>query len=199
MPVPLLSNFGEYRMYQPTDLKKGTVCQLDGQPFRVIEYGQKVMGRGGSIVNVKLKNLITGAVIPKTFKGQDKIEPAEVSNKTVQYLYNDGETFFFMDPESFEQFELSAEMMDEASGYLKEGEELTLQFFGERVINVELPKNIFLEVTYAEDVVKGDTTSSVLKDATLETGVTVKVPAFIKVGDIISVDTATGEYRERKK
>ena len=186
-------------MYQPTDLKKGTVCQLDGQPYRVIEYGQKVMGRGGSIVNVKLKNLITGAVIPKTFKGQDKIEPAEVSNKTVQYLYNDSETFFFMDPSTFEQFELSAELIDEASGYLKEGEELTLQFFGERVINVELPKNIYLEVTYAEDVVKGDTTSSVLKDATLETGVTVKVPAFIKVGDIISVDTSTGEYRERKK
>lgn len=186
-------------MYQPTDLKKGTVCQIDGQPYRVIEYGQKVMGRGGSIVNVKLKNLITGAVIPKTFKGQDKIEPAEVSNRTVQYLYNDGETYFFMDPESFEQFELSADLVDEASGFLKEGENLTLQFFGERVINVELPKNIYLEVTYAEDVVKGDTTSSVLKDATLETGVTVKVPAFIKVGDIISVDTTTGEYRERKK
>ncbi len=186
-------------MYQPTDLKKGTVCQIDGQPYRVIEYGQKVMGRGGSIVNVKLKNLITGAVIPKTFKGQDKIEPAEVSNQTVQYLYNDGTTYFFMNPESFEQFELPADLIDEASGFLKEGENLTLQFFGERVINVELPKNISLEVTYAEDVVKGDTTSSVLKDATLETGVTVKVPAFIKVGDIISVDTSTGEYRERKK
>ena len=186
-------------MYQPTDLKKGTVCQIDGQPFRVIEYGQKVMGRGGSIVNVKLKNLITGAVIPKTFKGQDKIEPAQVSNKTVQYLYNDSETYFFMDPESFEQFELPADLVDEAKGYLKEGDELTLQFFGERVINVELPKNLYLEVTYAEDVVKGDTTSSVLKDATLETGITIKVPAFIKVGDIISVDTATGEYRERKK
>lgn len=186
-------------MYQPTDLKKGTVCQIDGQPYRVIEYGQKVMGRGGSIVNVKLKNLITGAVIPKTFKGQDKIEPAEVSNQTVQYLYNDGTTYFFMNPESFEQFELPADLVDEASGFLKEGENLTLQFFGERVINVELPKNIYLEVTYAEDVVKGDTTSSVLKDATLETGVTVKVPAFIKVGDIISVDTSTGEYRERKK
>ncbi len=186
-------------MYQPTDLKKGTVCQIDGQPYRVIEYGQKVMGRGGSIVNVKLKNLITGAVIPKTFKGQDKIEPAEVSNQTVQYLYNDGTTYFFMNPESFEQFELPADLIDEASGFLKEGENLTLQFFGERVINVELPKNIYLEVTYAEDVVKGDTTSSVLKDATLETGVTVKVPAFIKVGDIISVDTSTGEYRERKK
>jgi len=186
-------------MYQPTDLKKGTVCQIDGQPYRVIEYGQKVMGRGGSIVNVKLKNLITGAVIPKTFKGQDKIETAEVSNRTVQYLYNDGDTYFFMDPESFEQFELPADLVDEASGFLKEGENLTLQFFGDRVINVELPKNIYLEVTYAEDVVKGDTTSSVLKDATLETGVTVKVPAFIKVGDIISVDTTTGEYRERKK
>ncbi len=186
-------------MYQPTDLKKGTVCQIDGKPYRVIEYGQKVMGRGGSIVNVKLKNLIDGSVIPKTFKGQDKIETAEVSNKTVQYLYNDGTDFYFMDPETFEQFQLSADIVDTAAGYLKEGDNLTLQFFGDRVINVELAKNVYLEVTYAEDVVKGDTTSSVLKDATLETGITVKVPAFIKTGDIISVDTSTGEYRERKK
>lgn len=186
-------------MYQPTDLKKGVVCQIDGKPFRVIEYSQKVMGRGGSIVNVKLKNLVDGSVIPKTFKGQDKIERAEVNNKTVQYLYNDGEVFFFMDPETFEQFELNADIIDTAAGYLKEGDELSLQFFGDRVINVELPKNVYLEVTYSEDVVKGDTTSSVLKDATLETGITVKVPAFIKVGDIISVDTTTNEYRERKK
>ena len=186
-------------MYQPTDLKKGVVCQIDGKPFRVIEYSQKVMGRGGSIVNVKLKNLIDGSVIPKTFKDQDKIERAEVSNKTVQYLYSDGDTFHFMDPETFEQFELSADIVDTASGFLKEGDQLNLQFFGDKVINVELPKNTYLEVTYAEDVVKGDTTSSVLKDATLETGITVKVPAFIKTGDIISVDTTTGEYRERKK
>ena len=89
-------------MYQPTDLKKGVVCQIDGQPYRVTDYNQKVMGRGGSIVNVKLKNLITGAVIPKTFKGQDKIEPAEVTSKTVQYLYNYVSDFFFMDPNSFE-------------------------------------------------------------------------------------------------
>lgn len=186
-------------MYQPTDLKKGTVCQLDGQPYRVTEYGQKVMGRGGSIVNVKLKNLVTGAVIPKTFKGQDKIEPAEVRNRKAQYLYVDGETFYFMDPSTFEQFELSGDVMGDASDYLKEGDEVDLQFFGERVINVELPKNLFLEVTYTEDVVKGDTTSSVLKDATLETGKVIKVPAFIKVGDVVSVDTSTGEYRERKK
>ena len=186
-------------MYQPTDLKKGVVCQIDGKPYRVIEYGQKVMGRGGSIVNVRLKNLIDGSVIPKTFKGQDKIERAEVTNKTVQYLYTDGTDFHFMDPQSFEQFQLSQDIVDTAADYLKEGDELNLQFFGEKVINVELPKNIFLEVTYTEDVVKGDTTSSVLKDATLETGLVIKVPAFIKTGDIVSVDTATGEYRERKK
>jgi elongation factor P len=186
-------------MYQPTDLKKGVVCQIDGKPYRVVEYGQKVMGRGGSIVNVKLKNLIDGSVIPKTFKGQDKIERAEVSNKAVQYLYTDGDLFYFMDPETFEQFELNADIVDTASQYLKEGDMLNLQFFDSRVINVELPKNLYLEVTYAEDVVKGDTTSSVLKDATLETGLTVKVPSFIKTGDIISVDTTTGEYRERKK
>jgi elongation factor P len=186
-------------MYGPTDLKKGTVCQIDGKPFRVTEYSQKVMGRGGSIVNVKLKNLIDGSVIPKTFKGQEKIERAEVNNKAVQYLYSDGGDFHFMDPETFEQFQLGSDIVDTAASYLKEGDNLNLQFFGDRVINVELPKNLFLEVTYAEDVVKGDTTSNVLKDATLETGLVVKVPSFIKTGDVISVDTSTGEYRERKK
>lgn len=186
-------------MYQPTDLKKGTLVELDNKPYRVVDYAQKVMGRGGSIVNVKLKNLIDGTVIPKTFKGQDKIAQAEVSNKSVQYLYTDGSSFFFMEPETFEQFELSADIVDTTSNYLKEGDMLTLQFFADKVINVELPKNVYLTVTYTEDVVKGDTTSSVLKDATLETGLIVRVPAFIKTGDIISVDTATNEYRERKK
>ena len=186
-------------MYQPTDLKKGVVVQIDGKPFKVIDYNQKVMGRGGSIVNVKLKNLIDGSVIPKTFKGQEKIEPAEVTNRTVQYLYSDGTDFHFMDPQSFEQFHLPADTIEESAGYLKEGEELSLQSFEGTIINVELPKNVYLTVTYAENVTKGDTSSSVLKDATLETGLIVKVPAFIKNGDVISVDTSTGEYRERKK
>lgn len=186
-------------MYQPTDLKKGTVIQLDGKPYRVTEYAQKVMGRGGSIVNVRLKNLLDGSVIPKTFKGADKIEPAEVTSKSVQYLYADGTNYFFMDPESFEQFELPNDIVDSAKDYLKEGDNLNLQFFDGRVINVELPKNLFLEVTYTEDVVKGDTSGAVQKDATLETGLSIRVPAFIKTGDVVSVDTATGEYRERKK
>lgn len=186
-------------MYQPTDLKKGVVCQIDGRPYKVIDYSQKVMGRGGSIVNVKLRNLLDGSVVPKTFKGQEKIEPAEVNNKSVQFLYRDGDIFHFMDPETFEQFELSLDVVDSTADYLKDGVELTLQLFDGRVINVELPKNIYFEVTCTEDVVKGDTSSSVLKDATLETGLVIKVPAFIKQGDIVSVDTSTGDYRERKK
>jgi elongation factor P len=185
--------------YSPTDLKKGVVVQIDGKPFRVTDYNQKVVGRGGSIVNVRLKNLIDGSVVPKTFKGQDKIDTAEVSTRTVQYLYTDGSSYHFMDPESFEQFELPADAVEDSAGYLKEGESLGLQSFDGTIINVELPKNVYLEVTYAESITKGDTTSSVLKDATLETGLVVKVPSFIKTGDVISVDTTTGEYRERRK
>ncbi|HKX72722.1 MAG TPA: elongation factor P [Candidatus Saccharimonadales bacterium] len=186
-------------MFGITDLKKGALIQIDGRPYRVVEYSQKVMGRGGSIVNVRIKNLIDGSVIPKTFKGSDKLEPAQVESRTVQYLYTDGSTYFFMDGNSFEQFELPSDMVEDAAPYLKESDNVSLQFFDGRVINVELPNNLYLEVTYAENVVKGDTTSSVLKDATLETGLVVKVPAFIKVGDVVKVDTRTGEYLERKK
>lgn len=185
--------------YQPTELKKGVVVQIDGKPFKVVDYNQKVMGRGGSIVNVKLKNLIDGSVIPKTFKGQEKIDSAEVSNRSVQYLYADGSNFHFMDPVTFEQFQLSTDIVDGITGYLKEGENVTLQSFNGNIINVELPKNIYLQVTYTESVVKGDTSSSVVKDATVETGLNVRVPAFIKTGDIISVSTDDGSYRERKK
>lgn len=198
----ILANFNKIKgenMYQPTDLKKGIVFQIDGQPYKVVEYNQKVVGRGGSIVSVKVKNLVTGAMLPKTFKGQDKIEPAEVNLKKVQYLYSDGNDFHFMDPETFEQFQLDKDIIEDAAGFLKEGEELSLQFFDNKVINIELPKNVYLKVVYTENVVKGDTTSNVLKDAEMETGITVKVPSFIKEGDVISVDTSTGEYRERQK
>lgn len=185
--------------YSPTDLKKGQVFQLDGVPYRVVEYAQKVMGRGGSIVNVKIKSLIDGKVLAKTFKGNESIEPADVSTKNVQYLYNDGATYFFMDEDTYAQFEMTLEDMENKGGYMKEGDKVQAQFFDNRVINIELAKNVPLKVTYAEDVVKGDTTSSVLKDATVETGITVKVPAFVKVGDLISVDTTSGAYRERVK
>lgn len=185
-------------MYGPTELKKGTVIQLDGKPYRVIEYSQKVMGRGGSIVNVRLKNLLDGSVIAKTFKGADKIESASVNTKSVQYLYADDE-LHFMDPESFDQFAVSLDIAGNAKDFLKEGDPVNLQLFDSQIINVELPKNVYLDVTYTEDVVKGDTANAVTKDAVVETGLKVRVPAFIKQGDVISIDTETGAYRERKK
>lgn len=185
--------------FGPTDLKKGQVFQLDGVPYRVVEYGQKVMGRGGSIVNVKIKSLTDGKVLDKTFKGNDSIEPADVNNKNVQYLYNDGTNFFFMDESSYEQFQLPADEMADKAGFMKEGDTVQAQFFEGRAIHVELPKNLPLKVSYAEDAVKGDTSSAVTKEAVLETGIKIKVPAFIKTGDIISVDTTTGAYRERVK
>ena len=182
-----------------TDLKKGTIFQLDGTPYRVVEYAQKVVGRGGSIVNVKIKSLSDGKVLDKTFKGNESIEPADVTNQTVQYLYNDGSNYFFMDGATYEQFEVPADMIGDQSGFMKEGDNVVAQLFDSRVINIELPKNVPLKVTYAEDAVKGDTSSAITKDATVETGITVKVPAFVKTGDVISVDTTTGAYRERVK
>ncbi|HSX05778.1 MAG TPA: elongation factor P [Candidatus Saccharimonadales bacterium] len=182
-----------------TNLKKGVLFQLDGVPYRVVDYNQKVMGRGGSIVNVRIKSVLDGKVLEKTFKGNETVDTAEVTNLPAQYLYSDGDTFHFMNPETFEQFEIAADLLGDGAGYIKEGDTVQLQFFNGSAINVELPKNVPLLVTYTEDVVKGDTTSNVQKDATLETGITIKVPAFIKQGDLISVDTATGAYRERVK
>lgn len=182
-----------------TDLKKGTLFQIDGVPYRVVEYNQKVMGRGGSIVNVRIKSLLDGKVLEKTYKGNEQLGSADVTTQNVQYLYSDGSVFYFMNEETFEQFEVSADLVGDGAGYIKEGDRIQLQFFEGNAINVELPKNVPLLVTYAENVVKGDTTSNVMKDATLETGITVKVPAFIKQGDVIKVDTRTNEYLERSK
>lgn len=182
-----------------TDLKKGTIFQLDGVPYRVVDYNQKVMGRGGSIVNVRIKSLLDGKVLEKTFKGNEQLDTADVTNANVQYLYSDGSTFFFMDEGTFEQFEIPADIVGDAAGYLKEGDRVQIQLFNGVVISVEMAKNVPLLVTYTENVVKGDTTSNVMKDATLETGITIKVPAFIKQGDVIKVDTRTGDYLERAK
>ncbi|HEV2412412.1 MAG TPA: elongation factor P [Candidatus Saccharimonadales bacterium] len=186
-------------MFGVTDLKKGTLVELEGTPYKIVDYAQKQLGRGGSIVNVKLKSLTDGRVLDRTFKGAEKIQPAHVENRTAQYLYNDGTTFFFMDPSTFEQHEINKEIVGDGKSYLVEGSDVALQLFNGQVINVELPKNVNLKVTYAEHAVKGDTSSSVQKNATVETGLTIKVPIFVNVGDLISVDTASGAYRERVK
>lgn len=182
-----------------TDLKKGTLFEFEGTPYRVVEYAQKVMGRGGSIVNVKIKSLVDGKVLAKTFKGNESIEPADVANQTMQYLYNDGTMFHFMNGDTFEQSEISSVVIGDQAGYMKEGDTVQVQLFDGHAINIELPKNVYLKVTYTENAVKGDTSSSIQKEATLETGIQVRVPAFIKTGDVISVSTEDGSYRERKK
>ena len=182
-----------------TDLKKGAIFQQDGVPYRVVDYSQKVMGRGGSIVNVRIKSLLDGKVLEKTFKGNEQIDSADVTSQSVQYLYNDGHIYFFMNENTFEQFEVSADIVGDSSGLMKEGDSVSLLLFNGRAIQVELPKNVPLKVTYTESVVKGDTSTAVTKEAKLETGITVRVPAFIKTGDVISVDTTNLTYRERVK
>jgi elongation factor P len=182
-----------------TNLKKGTIFQLEGEPYKVVDYSQKVMGRGGSIVNVRIKSLVDGKVLEKTFKGSETVDSADVGRRNVQFLYSDNTSFYFMDTDSYEQFELPAEDMEGKEAYLREGDGLAALVFNGRVIGVELPKNVALKVTYAENAVRGDTSSAITKEATLETGITIKVPAFIKQGDVISVDTSSGAYRERIK
>lgn len=186
-------------MLSITELRKGTVFVLANEPYKVVDYNQKVMGRGGSIVNVRIKSLISGKVLEKTFKGNEQLESADIANQTVQYLYNDGSSYFFMDQGSFEQFEISSSLVGDSSGFMKEGDIVQLQVFKNSPISVDLPKNVSLKVDYTENVVKGDTSTAITKDAVLETGISIKVPAFIKQGDIISVDTSTGAYRERVK
>ncbi len=181
-----------------TDLKKGTIFTLDGTPYKVLNYTQKVMGRGGSQVTVKIKSLLDGKILERSINAGDNIDSADMTNKPMQFLYEDGQ-YHFMDTESYEQFDLAADDVGDQAKYMKEGDNVTAQLFEGRVISVELPKNVPLKVTYTEDAVKGDTSSSITKDATLETGAIVKVPAFIKTGDVISVDTTSGAYRERIK
>ncbi|MCL5113104.1 MAG: elongation factor P [Patescibacteria group bacterium] len=186
-------------MLSITELKKGTIFELDNQPYKVVDYSQKVMGRGGSIVNVRIKNLIDNKVLEKTFKGNEQLNDANVTYRNVQFLYNDSNKFYFMNDENFEQYELSKESIGDSKDYLIEGGKSKIQLFNGQPINIELPKNVELKVIYCEDAIKGDTSSAVMKDATLETNKLIKVPAFIKIGDLVSIDTLTGLYRERLK
>ena len=182
-----------------TDLRKGQVFSWNDHPYIVVEYAQKVMGRGGSIVNVKMKSLLDGKLLAKTFKGNEQLDSVDLSYSNVQYLYKDDAKFYFMDNDSYDQIELSSEVIGDQGGYLKEGDVVKAMKLDGNTVSVELPKNVYLKVTYTEDVVKGDTTSNVMKEATVETGMTVRVLAFIKTDDVISVDTETNAYRERKK
>ncbi|MFH0776668.1 MAG: elongation factor P [Patescibacteria group bacterium] len=184
-------------MYEITDLKIGTNVSLDGEPFRVVWNQFSKTGRQGGVMAVKLKNLKNGKVIPKTFQGADKIQPAEILMKKAQFLYKDTAGFNFMNSEDFEQFSLSEEAVGEAGQFLQDGEEYDLMYFDGNPLNVNLPVKMEFTVKETMPGVKGDTASGGGKPATLDCGITVQVPLFINEGEKIRINTETLEYVER--
>ncbi len=180
------------------DLKIGTACVWKNEPYVVLTAQHVQMGRGGAIVRTKLKNLITGNILEETFKGGDRLEEADLGRAKASFLYRDGDTFYFMDSASFEQFSLPAESLGLQQHFLKDGSEVELVTYKNRAIRIELPIKMEFAVTQTADAVKGNTASgNVSKEATIETGYSVKVPLFIKQGDTIRVNTETGGYVER--
>ncbi len=186
-------------MYGVTDLRKDTLIDLDGSPFKVIEYAQKQMGRGGSIVNTKLKNLITGQVIDKTFKNDEKVRPAEINRQKVQYLYADGSGFSVMDLNSYETIEIPNSIDSDVPKYIVEGGQIDALTFNDKIIGFDWPKNVVLKVVKAPGADKGNSASATTKEVELETGINVQAPQFIKEGDLVKVDTRSGAYLERAK
>lgn len=182
-----------------TELRNGTVFQEAGNLFQVLNYEHIKMGRGSGTIKVKVRNLKSGSVVEKSFITGARVESADVEKKKAQFLYQDEQSYNFMDPVTFEQFAINASVLGESARFLKEGGEVNLVVFDGEAIGVELPNSIIYEISETGPGEKGNTVSNVYKEATLDNGLIVKVPMFIKVGDKIKVDTRTGEYVERAK
>jgi elongation factor P len=170
---------------------------MDGQPYECISYSQKVMWRWGSIINVKAKNLLSWATINKTFSDHDNFEPADITVNNYDYLYNDWENFYFMNNETFEQVEIKKDSLGWAEDFLVDWQKVLLQEFNGQPINVQLEPNVVLEVIDTPPWEKGDTATWGKKPATLETGLVIQVPLFVKPWDKLKVDTRTKEYVSR--
>ena len=186
-------------MYGPTDLRKDTLIELDGAPYKVVDYAQKQMGRGGSIVNTKLKNLVTGGVIDRTFRNDERVKPADLQRVKLQYLYTQGDTHSLMDMVSYETHEVSTKVDADLPKYIIEGGEIEGYLFQDQIIGFEWPKNVPLKVVEAPGSDKGNSAAGATKAVKLETGIEVQAPLFIKAGDMLKVDTRTGAYLERVK
>jgi elongation factor P len=180
-----------------SDIKSGKNIILDGAPYAVLYHEHSKTGRAGSVLRTRLKNLLNGAVLEKTFQGADKVSEADISKSKAQFLYKENEKYFFMDMESYEQFSLSREVLANAKDYLIEGTELTVLNFNDQPANIELPVKISLRVVEAPPNVRGNTVSSGGKVVTLETGLKISAPLFIKEGEKIIVNTERGEYVSR--
>ncbi|RJR27304.1 elongation factor P [candidate division WWE3 bacterium] len=177
-----------------TDLKTGTIFKENGQPFLVIKYEHIKSARGGANVKVRARNLLTEQVLEKSYLASAKMESADVFRKNAQYLYKENESYVFMDPDTYEQIYISADLVGETSQFLKEGENVQVMYFESRPVSVETPITMVFEVTYTEPGFKGNTVSNVYKDAILDNGASVKVPTFIKIGDKVKIDTRSGTY-----
>lgn len=186
-------------MYSTGDFKKGLKIELDGTPFVIVDFLHVKPGKGGAFVRTKLKNLVTGKVLDQTFRSGEKVKRPDLVEREMQYLYRDGENFYLMDNQTFEQVGLTAEQLGDAVSFLTENMNANVLFFNQQPVAVDLPTFVELEVTQTEPGVKGDTASGGSKPATLETGAVIHVPLFINEGERVKVDTRTGSYMERAK
>lgn len=180
-----------------TDLKNGTTFEFEGQPWLVLNYEHSKQGRSGAVLRTKIKNILTGAIVQRTFQGSDKFEPVHLERKKAQYLYQDETGYIFMDETSYDQFTFDKDTVGEASKYIKEGDSIELQYYKEKPINLNIPIKVKLKVTEADQADKGNTATAATKPIKLETGAVINGPLFIKPGDTVVVDTRDGSYVER--
>lgn len=180
-------------------LRKGVTFEYDNSLWKVIEYSHNKPGRGKATIRVKTRNMLTGANLEMTFNSGERVQDVRLEYRSLQYLYNDGSFYYFMDVKTFEQIPVSPEVVESAMKFLKETTEAKLTFYNGTIIDIELPQTVDLEVTSSEVSVRGDTATGLTKKVTIETGYKVAVPSFIKRGDKIRINTSTGEYQTRVK
>ena len=181
-------------MYQTSDIKKGLKFKMDGAPWNVVEFQFVKPGKGTAFTRTKMKNLLTGQVVERNFRTGETFEPVDVETRTAQYMYKEGDYFYFMDGESYEQFPVGGESMGDNAKWLTDNMPCEILFYEGRAITVDVPNFIELEITYCEPAVKGDTANNATKTATLSTGATVQVPLFVEQGTVIRIDTRSSEY-----
>lgn len=184
-------------MISAGDFRKGITFEMNGQVFQIIDFQHVKPGKGAAFVRAKIKNIMTGAIKEVTFNPNDRYPKAYIETKEMQYLYNDGELYYFMDTETYEQLPLNYSQVEEAIKYVKENDIVKIRFYKGKPFDVEAPNFVELVVTHTEPGVKGDTATGATKPATVETGATINVPLFINIGDKIKIDTRTGEYLSR--
>ena len=180
-----------------SELKKGLTIMLEGEMYKVTDWSHNKQGRGSANVRLQLKNLRTGSNIERTFQAGAKFDDVRLDRRELQFMYSDGDEYHFMDPETYEQVSLRADMLGDAVNYLKDGMEFELLMYEDEPVGLEMPLNVVLEVTRTDPGFKGDTATGGNKPATLETGLTINVPLFVSTGDKIRVDTRDGSYIER--